>query len=131
MAKPIHSMIRVLDLDRAIAFYRAAFGFDVANRYDFDDFSLVYLRGAESDFEIELTLNKDRRQSYSHGDGYGHLAVCVADVETVHQQLTSLDFAPTPIKEFKANGTVMARFCFVQDPDGYKIEILEKLGRYR
>ena len=68
MAKAIHMMVRVLDLDRSIAFYRTALGLDVADRFDFDSFTLVYLRNAEADFEVELTLNKDRTDPYAHGD---------------------------------------------------------------
>jgi catechol 2,3-dioxygenase-like lactoylglutathione lyase family enzyme len=60
MAKAIHMMVRVLDLDRSIAFYRTAFELDVADRFDFDSFTLVYLRNSEADFEVELTLNKVR-----------------------------------------------------------------------
>ena len=79
MAKTIHMMVRVLDLDRSIAFYRTALSLEVADRFDFDSFTLVYLRNAEADFEVELTLNKGRTEPYSHGDGYGHVAVCVDD----------------------------------------------------
>ena len=60
MAKAIHMMVRVLDLDRSIAFYRTALDLEVADRFDFDSFTLVYLRNAEADFEVELTLNKGR-----------------------------------------------------------------------
>ncbi|HUA77160.1 MAG TPA: VOC family protein [Acetobacteraceae bacterium] len=131
MAKAIHTMIRVLDLDRSIAFYGEAFGLTVADRYDFPDFALVYLRGPESGFELELTLNKGRTEPYSHGDGYGHLAVAVDDAAATEARFASLGFNPTPIKEFHRDGALMARFFFVQDPDGYKIEVLERHGRYR
>ena len=69
MAKPIHMMLRVLDQDRSIGSYAGAFGFTPAARYDFPDFTLVYLRTPENEFELELTLNKGRTQFYSHGDG--------------------------------------------------------------
>lgn len=131
MAKPIHTMIRVLDLDRSIAFYANAFGFAVADRYDFPDFALVYLRTGESAFELELTLNKGRTEPYRHADGYGHLAVAVEDVAAEHARFTSLGLAPNPVREFHRDGALMARFFFVQDPDGYKIEVLERHGRYR
>ena len=87
MAKAIHMMIRVLDLDRSIAFYRTALGLDVADRFDFDSFTLVYLRNAEADFEVELTLNKGRTEPYSLGDGYGHVAFCVDDLDGHHARL--------------------------------------------
>jgi len=131
VAKPIHMMIRVLDLERAVEFYRQAFGLEVADRFDFDDFTLVYLRGRESDFEVELTWNKGRTEPYSHGDGYGHIAFCVDDLDAEHRRLQALGLNPQPIKEFHRDGALMARFFFLQDPDGYKIEVLQRHGRYR
>ena len=131
MAKPIHMMIRVVELDRSIEFYRRAFALEVADRFDFDSFTLVYLRGAESEFEIELTLNKGRQEPYGHGDGYGHVAFCVDDLDSEHKRLVEAGLEPQPIKEFLRDGALMARFFFVQDPDGYKIEVLQRHGRYR
>ena len=130
MAKAIHTMIRVLDLDKAVNFYDKAFGLKVADKFDFDDFTLVYLRNDENDFEIELTLNKGQTEPYTHGDGYGHIAVCVDDCHAEHSRMTKLGFKPNDVKEFNRDGELMARFFFVQDPDGYKIEVLEKHGRY-
>jgi lactoylglutathione lyase len=130
MAKAIHTMIRVLDLDKAVSFYDKAFGLKVADKFDFDDFTLVYLRNDENDFEIELTLNKGQTEPYTHGDGYGHIAVCVDDCHAEHSRMTKLGFKPNDVKEFNRDGELMARFFFVQDPDGYKIEVLEKYGRY-
>ena len=131
MAKAIHSMIRVLDLDRSIDFYQRAFGLQVAARMDFDDFTLAYLRNEESDFEIELTWNKGQQASYTHGDGYGHLAVCVQDLEGEHDRFTAEGLNPNPVKQMQHDGTPLARFFFVQDPDGYKIEVIEQGGRYQ
>ena len=131
MAKAIHTMIRVLDLDRSIDFYGKALGLEVADHFDFDGFALVYLRNQENDFEIELTLNKDRSEPYGHGDGYGHVAVCVDDLNAEHDRFVSLGLEPNDIKEFHRDGSLMARFFFVQDPDGYKIEVLERHGRYQ
>ena len=130
MGTPIHIMIRVLDEARAIDFYRRAFGLDVAHRFVFDDFTLVYLRNPESHFEVELTVNHGRIKPYEHGDGYGHLAVAVDDLAAEHARLANEGFAPNPIKEMMQGGALMARFFFVQDPDGYKIEVLQKHGRY-
>ncbi len=131
MAKAIHTMIRVLDLDRSIDFYQKAFGLGVADHFDFDGFALVYLRNDENDFEIELTLNKDQTEPYTHGSGYGHVAVCVDDAKSEHLRFEQLGFEPNDVKEFNRGGELMARFFFVQDPDGYKIEILERHGRYQ
>ena len=131
MAKVIHVMIRVLDLDRSIAFYQQGFGLEVADRFDFDSFILVYLRNEENDLEVELTLNKGRTEPYDHGDAYGHIAVCVDDLDSEHQRMQDLGFEPRDIVEFNREGQLMARFFFLQDPDGYKIEVLQKHGRYR
>jgi lactoylglutathione lyase len=131
MAKALHTMIRVLEPERSIAFYDRAFGLKIADRFDFDDFSLIYLRNPEADFEIELTWNKGRVEPYSHGDGYGHVAVVVDDAAAEHVRFTAASLNPNPVKEFKRDGALMARFFFVQDPDGYKIEVLERHGRYR
>ncbi len=131
MAKALHTMVRVLELDRSIAFYRTAFGLEVADHFDFDDFALVYLRNEEAGFEVELTLNKGRTEPYSHGDGYGHIAFCVDDAAAEHKRFVDEGLNPTDVKEFHRDGALMARFFFVQDPDGYKIEVLERHGRYR
>ena len=131
MAKPIHMMIRVLDEVKSVDFYDKAFDLSIADRFDFDDFTLVYLRNAEADFEVELTVNKARSEPYKHGDAYGHVAFAVDDLDSEHARFEKLGLAPNPIKEFHRDGGLMARFFFVQDPDGYKIEILQRLGRYR
>ncbi len=131
MAKAIHTMIRVLDLDRSIDFYDKAFGLKVADHFDFEGFALVYLRNEENDFEIELTLNKGHKEPYTHGDGYGHVAVCVDDCRAEHQRFQEHGLEPNDVKEFHRDGELMARFFFVQDPDGYKIEVLERHGRYQ
>ena len=130
MAKMIHSMIRVLDEARSLAFYEAAFGLSVAERLDFPDFSLIYLANAESTFELELTVNKGRAEPYDLGNGYGHLAVSVADVAAEHARMEAAGLAPRKIVDFAPAGTVIARFFFIADPDGYQIEVLERGGRY-
>ena len=132
MAKIIHTMVRVLDLERSLRFYRDAFGLEEEHRLDFPTFALAYLRNRENDFEVELTVNKDRKEPYTHGDGYGHFAVCVDDVARERDRLAQLGCALGDVKEFKDGaGALLARYFFVQDPDGYKIEVLERHGHYR
>ena len=130
MAKMIHSMIRVLDEARSVAFYDAAFGLKIADRLDFDSFTLLYLSNPESGFELELTVNKGRTDPYALGDGYGHLAVSVADVAADHARMTAAGLAPRKLVDFAPAGTVIARFFFIADPDGYQIEVLQRGGRY-
>lgn len=131
MAKAIHSMIRVLDEDRSVDFYRRAFGLEVSDRYDFEGFTLVYLRNGDADFELELTVNHSQKAPYQLGDGYGHIAFAVEDLEAEHARFSAAGLAPKDIVEFERDGALMAKFFFVQDPDGYKIEVLQRHGRYR
>ena len=130
MAKAIHMMVRVLDEARSVDFYSKAFALDIADRFDFDGFTLVYLKNSENDFEVELTVNHDQSEPYTHGTGYGHLAVSVENVDSEHERFEALGLEPTPVKEFHRDGSLMAKFFFVQDPDGYKIEVLQRHGRY-
>lgn len=130
MAKAIHTMIRVLDEARSVDFYRRALGLEIADRFAFDSFTLVYLRNAQADFEVELTVNHGRAEPYDLGTGYGHLAVSVSDLEAERARIVEAGIEATPIKEFHRDGALMAKFFFVQDPDGYKIEILQRHGRY-
>lgn len=131
MAKSIHSMIRVLDEDRSVTFYKDAFGLAVADRLDFETFTLVYMCNAESEFELELTINKGRTDPYDLGDGYGHLAVSVSDLDGEHARLSALGFTIGKIVEFNRDGVLLARFFFATDPDGYKIEVLQRHGRFK
>ena len=131
MAKSIHSMIRVLEEERAVSFYDKAFGLKVTDRLDFDSFTLIYLSNPESEFELELTVNKGRSEPYSLGDGYGHFAVTVEDVEAEHARFTAEGLAPRKLVDFQNNGVPVAKFFFVADPDGYQIEVLQRGGRFK
>nr|WP_210277774.1 VOC family protein [Microvirga lupini] len=124
-------MIRVLDEQRSLSFYEKAFGLTVVERLAFEGFTLIYLSNPESEFELELTVNRDRTDPYVLGDGYGHLALSVDDLEAEHARFESLGLNPTPLKELKLDGRPPAQFFFVQDPDGYKIEVLQRGGRYK
>ncbi len=131
LAKMIHSMIRVLEEARSVAFYEQAFGLQIAERLDFDTFTLIYLSNAETEFELELTVNKGREEAYELGNGYGHLAVSVTDLDAEHKRLTDLGLNPNKIVEFNRDGALFARFFFITDPDGYKIEVLQRHGRFK
>lgn len=130
MARMIHSMIRVLDEERSVAFYNTAFGLKIIDRLDFETFTLVYLANDATGFELELTINKGRTEPYNPGDGYGHLAFSVSDVNAEHTRLEAAGLAPRKLVDFAPGGEVIARFFFVADPDGYQIEVLQRAGRY-
>ena len=131
MAKAIHSMIRVLDEARSVDFYQSAFNLSVADRLDFETFTLVYLSNAEAQFELELTINKGQAEPYQLGNGYGHLAVSVDNIEAEHVRFEKEGLNPRKLVEFEKDGALLAKFFFVQDPDGYEIEVLQRHGRFK
>lgn len=130
MAKMVHSCIRVLDDERSIGWYERAFGLTVADQLDFESFRLTYLSNAETGFELELTVNKDRTEPYDLGDGYGHLAVVVDDVDAHHAAMEKGGMDVGKLVDFAPAGELIARFFFATDPDGYKIEVIQKGGRF-
>lgn len=130
-AKAIHSCIRVLDEARSVAFYEAAFGLSVAEKLDFPDFALIYMSNPLSEFELELTINKGTKEPYDLGNGYGHFAVSVSDLEAEHTRMEAAGLTPGNIVDFAPAGTRVAKFFFITDPDGYKIEVIERGGRFK
>jgi len=122
LAKAIHSMIRVFDEARSVDFYQRAFNLSVADRLDFETFTLVYLSNPESEFELELTINKGQSDEYQLGNGYGHFAVSVDDIEAEHKRFEEGGLNPRKLVEFEKDGSLLAKFFFVQDPDGYEID---------
>ena len=123
----LHTMIRVGDLDRSIEFYSEALGMELLRRKDYPGgrFTLAFLGYGDeaSTAVIELTHNWDT-SSYELGDGFGHLAIGVEDIEgacrRVREHGGQVVREPGPMKH---GSTVIA---FVEDPDGYKIEFIER-----
>ena len=130
MAKLIHSMVRVMEEARSVAFYTSAFGLKVADRLDFPDFTLIYLSNAEQTFELELTVNKGRSEPYTLGNAYGHLAISVENVDAERARIEALGYTPKNIVNMAYEGKPLAKFFFIDDPDGYKIEVVERGGRW-
>jgi lactoylglutathione lyase len=123
----LHTMIRVGDLDRSIAFYTGVLGMKLLRRKDFPDgrFTLAFVGyGDESEHAVvELTHNWDTK-SYEIGTGFGHIAVAVPDAYKACEEVTAKGGKVTrPAGPMKHGGSVIA---FVEDPDGYKIEFIEK-----
>ncbi|MGV6871688.1 VOC family protein [Pseudochelatococcus sp. B33] len=133
-ARLVHAMVRVLDERRSLAFYETAFGLRPVDRIAFDDFTLIYLRNDAASFELELTVNHGRTEPYVPGDGYGHLAVTVADLDGERARLEAAGLDPGPVRALPRPGgapdETLARFFFIEDPDGYKIEVIEAGGRF-
>jgi len=131
MTKMVHSCIRVLDDATSITWYKQAFDLDIVDQLDFETFRLTYLANAESGFELELTVNKDRTKAYDLGDGYAHLAFVVDDVDAHHAALIAKGLEVGNLVDFAPGGARVARFFFATDPDGYKIEVIQKGGRFQ
>jgi lactoylglutathione lyase len=120
-------MIRVGDLERSIAFYTGVLGMKVLRRKDYPDgrFTLAFVGyGDESEHAvIELTHNWDTK-AYELGNGFGHIAVAVPDAYKACDEVKAKGGKVTrPAGPMKHGGSVIA---FVEDPDGYKIEFIEK-----
>ena len=121
-------MIRVRDLDRSIDFYTRLLGMQVLRRKDYPGgkFTLAFVGyGDEADNAVvELTYNWDQKEPYELGTGFGHLAIGVPDIyaacERLEQEGVSIPRPPGPMKH---GGSVIA---FIEDPDGYKIELIER-----
>ena len=115
----IHSCIRVKDLAASEEFYRKALGFEVSRKLDFPEhkFTLSYLSGAASPFELELTYNYDRSEPYQIGDGYSHLAVAVADLGRSRVRPGGSGHHSSPSTRIRAEG--QGRIAFLQRPYGY------------
>jgi lactoylglutathione lyase len=83
-----------------------------------------------SPFELELTVNFGRKEPYIPGDGYGHLAVVVDNLDAEHARFEREKLPRGPLRDFKHDGATLARFFFVSNPVGYKIEVIQKGGRF-
>lgn len=123
----LHTMLRVGDLERSIEFYTRVLGMKLLRRKDYPDgrFTLAFVGyGAEADTAvIELTYNWDTA-SYQLGEGYGHIAIEVDDVYAAVDELRSR--GGKVIREagpMNAGTTIIA---FIEDPDGYPVELIGK-----
>lgn len=124
----LHTMLRVLDLDKSLDFYVDKLGMTLLRRTDFPtgEFTLAFVGfGAEKDHTvIELTHNWGQKEPYTIGSGYGHIAIGVPDIYGLCQRLEQAGVKiPRPPGPMKHGGSVIA---FIEDPDGYKIELIER-----
>ena len=128
----LHTMLRVGNLDRSIAFYRDVMEMELFSRRDYPEgkFTLAFLGYARNpeQAEIELTFNWETDR-YELGTAYGHVALGVDDIHAVCERIRAaggkITREPGPMK----HGTTV--IAFVQDPDGYKIELIEESSRKR
>ena len=116
--KMVHENYNVLDLETTLAFYEKALGLTVQKRHEAEDgsFVLVYIGNEESDFQMELTWLRDRKEKYNLGDEEFHLAFVTDDYESAHKLHSEMGCI---CYENEAMG-----LYFIKDPDGYWIEIV-------
>ena len=123
----LHTMLRVGDLDRSIAFYTAVLDMKLLSRKDYPDgkFTLAFVGYGDGGAEIELTHNWGV-EKYELGTAYGHVAVEVDDAYAACERVRARGGRVTrEAGPMKHGSTVIA---FVEDPDGYKIEFIQKKG---
>ncbi len=120
----LHTMIRVLDEERSLDFYRTL-GFEERGRKRVggDTATIIFLGLPGDGDRLELTLNDGRTEPYEIGEGYGHIAISVTDMDAELARLAEADVHPEkpPYSAYPGG----SRICFVRDPDDYRIEIIE------
>ena len=124
----LHTMIRVLDLERSLDFYTRILGMKLLRKKDYPggEFTLAFVGygDEQSQSVIELTHNWGRKEPYELGDAFGHIAIGARDIYTLCDKLKEAGGKvvrePGPMK----HGTT--HIAFVEDPDGYKIELIQK-----
>jgi lactoylglutathione lyase len=122
----VHTCYRVLDVDRSVDFYRAL-GFEEKGRLPIRDEAVNVYMGLPDDGDeprLELTYNVGRTEPYEIGSGYGHIAITTPDLDATLEQLAGQGIEPErPPYTVREGG---GRLCFVRDPDGYRIELMER-----
>ena len=124
MSSLIHTCYRVYDLDSSIAFYEKL-GMEELRRLPIGDEAVNVFMGLEDDGpRLELTYNFDQDEPYEIGSGYGHIALTVDDMDAALERLAADGITPEKPPYTVSEGG--SRLCFVRDPDGYRIELIER-----
>ena len=123
MSELIHTCYRIGDIDRSVAFYEAL-GFEEQHRMPIRDEAINVFMGLPGDgARLELTYNHGV-DSYELGTGYNHIAVTVDDINGTLERLKGEGIEPEkPPYRVREGGSLI---CFVRDPDGYRVELIEK-----
>lgn len=120
MLKFAHMNFNVLDLERSLAFYRETLGLEPVRTVDREAFTICYIGNGGSDFVLELTYMKDRKEPYDLGECEFHLAFVTDEFETLREK-------------HRAMGVICFEnpdmgIYFIEDPDGYWIELVPRRG---
>ena len=124
--KLLHTMIRVKDIEKSLDFYTKLFDMEVVEKRRLDDCWLYFLEDKQSGFKIELTYTDETpKDGYNIGSGFGHFAFGVSSLEDFTKKLkeNKYEYLYEPF-DLTGKGSMIA---FVKDPDGYEIELIEKV----
>lgn len=124
--KFLHTMIRVSDIEKSLDFYIKLFDMELADKKRLDDCWLYFLEDKKSGVQIELTYNDDTpKGGYEIGTGFGHFAFGINSFEEFTKKLQKYgyEYLYEPF-DLTGKGSMIA---FVKDPDGYEIELIEKV----
>jgi lactoylglutathione lyase len=122
----IHTCYRILEVDRSVAFYQAL-GFEEKGRLPIRDEAVNVFMGLPDDGpepRLELTYNIGRSEPYEVGTGYGHIAITTPEMDSTLQRLAAQGIEPERAPYTVRDGG--PRLCFVRDPDGYRVELIER-----
>jgi lactoylglutathione lyase len=124
----VHTNMRVRDIDASLRFYEAL-GFERRGKLDFGSAYNVYLGLPGDGDTLELTVNVGEDQPYDLGTGYGHVALTVDDLDAMLARLAEQGIQPEK-PPYHPGGRAEYTICFVADPDGYRIELIDG-GEFR
>jgi lactoylglutathione lyase len=119
----VHTCVRVLDSERSQRFYQRL-GYEYRGRFQFASAYNIYLGLPGAGDSLELTVNHGRSEPYDLGDGYNHIALTVPDLDALLTALAAADIHPEK-PAFHPGDREEYRIAFVQDPDGYRIELID------
>jgi lactoylglutathione lyase len=121
----VHTCIRVRDIDSSLKFY-SKLGFERRGRLNFQTAYNIYMGLPGDGDTLELTVNHDRQDPYDLGDGYNHFALTVDDLDATLAELAREGIEPEKPPYSPGGREEVGRICFVQDPDGYRIELIDR-----
>ena len=120
----VHTCVRVRDVDASQRFYEAL-GFERRGKLQFQTAYNVYMGLPGDGDTLELTVNEGREEPYDLGEGYNHMALTVDDLDGLLATLAQDGIEPEKPPYAPGGREDVGRICFVQDPDGYRVELID------
>ena len=124
--KYLHTMIRVKDIQKSLDFYTKVLNMNIDSKMRLDDCWLYFLSDNDKTCQIELTYNDDTpKDGYEIGSGFGHFAFSIDSLDDFTEKISKLGYEYLyPPFDLNGKGSMIA---FIKDPDGYEIELIEKV----